>query len=98
DLDSDGHLWAEGLTLERVANEVAVEVSTDHACYVIFTSGSTGRPKGTTVTHGNVTRLFEAVRARLPFGRGDVWSLFHSFAFDFSVWEMWGALTTGGRV
>ncbi|WP_156726809.1 non-ribosomal peptide synthetase, partial [Streptomyces apocyni] len=52
------------LTLERVAAEVAVGVSTDHACYVIFTSGSTGRPKGTTVAHGNVTRLFEAVRAR----------------------------------
>ncbi|WP_197287819.1 non-ribosomal peptide synthetase, partial [Streptomyces apocyni] len=98
DLDSDGHLWAEGLTLERVANEVAVEVSADHACYVIFTSGSTGRPKGTTVAHGNVTRLFEAVRARLPFGKGDVWSLFHSFAFDVSVMEMWGALTSGGRL
>ncbi|MEE1806813.1 AMP-binding protein, partial [Streptomyces sp. BE133] len=64
----------------------------------IFTSGSTGRPKGTTVTHANVTRLFNAVRQRLPFGPDDTWTLFHSYAFDFSVWEMWGALTTGGRL
>ncbi|MEV5989614.1 amino acid adenylation domain-containing protein, partial [Streptomyces sp. NPDC052051] len=70
----------------------------DHACYVIFTSGSTGRPKGTTVTHANVTRLFEAVQQRLPFGPEDTWTLFHSYAFDFSVWEMWGALTTGARL
>ncbi|MEV5988090.1 amino acid adenylation domain-containing protein, partial [Streptomyces sp. NPDC052051] len=70
----------------------------DHACYVIFTSGSTGRPKGTTVSHANVTRLFEAVQQRLPFGPDDAWSLFHSYAFDVSVMEMWGALTSGGRL
>ncbi|MFE2752768.1 amino acid adenylation domain-containing protein, partial [Actinosynnema sp. NPDC059335] len=70
----------------------------DHGCYVIFTSGSTGRPKGTVVTHRNVVRLVRGVREWLPFGPDDVWSLFHSFAFDFSVWEMWGALTTGGRL
>ncbi|WP_323379566.1 amino acid adenylation domain-containing protein, partial [Streptomyces durbertensis] len=97
DLDSVSAQRGEDLTLERVAREAA-RVSADHACYVIFTSGSTGRPKGTTVTHGNVTRLFEAVEKRISFGRDDVWSLFHSFAFDFSVWEMWGALTSGGRV
>ncbi|WP_323379541.1 amino acid adenylation domain-containing protein, partial [Streptomyces durbertensis] len=97
DLGEAEGLQTGDLTLERVAREVP-RVSAEHACYVIFTSGSTGRPKGTTVTHGNVTRLFEAVRARLPFGRGDVWSLFHSFAFDVSVMEMWGALTSGGRL
>src|SRR5690606_29899493 len=70
-----------------------------NGCYVIFTSGSTGRPKGTLVTHANVTRLFQATAAAgLDAGPADVWTLFHSFAFDFSVWEMWGALTTGGRV
>jgi amino acid adenylation domain-containing protein len=69
-----------------------------NACYVIFTSGTTGRPKGTTVTHDNVTRLISATRQRLKIGHGDVWTLFHSLAFDFSVWEIWGALTTGGRV
>ncbi|MFJ2034153.1 amino acid adenylation domain-containing protein, partial [Streptosporangium sp. NPDC087985] len=74
-------------------------VGPDNGCYVIFTSGSTGRPKGTLVTHGNVTRLFEATGAAgLTVDRDDVWTLFHSFAFDFSVWEMWGALSTGGRL
>ncbi|TDO36765.1 amino acid adenylation domain-containing protein [Paractinoplanes brasiliensis] len=73
-------------------------VDPDSGCYVIFTSGSTGRPKGTTVSHRNVVRLIRGVREHLPFGPGDVWSLFHSFAFDFSVWELWGALTSGGRV
>ena len=74
------------------------EVRAENGCYVIFTSGSTGRPKGTTVSHGNVVRLVHGVRERLSFGQDDVWTLFHSFAFDFSVWEMWGALTTGGRL
>ncbi len=70
-----------------------------NGCYVIFTSGSTGRPKGTLVTHANATRLFGAVAASgLRGGADDVWTLFHSFGFDFSVWEMWGALTTGGRL
>ncbi|MGC5013361.1 amino acid adenylation domain-containing protein, partial [Streptosporangium sp. DT93] len=74
-------------------------VGPDNGCYVIFTSGSTGRPKGTLVTHANVTRLFQATAAAgLAVGPGDVWTLFHSFAFDFSVWEMWGALSTGGRL
>jgi amino acid adenylation domain-containing protein len=74
------------------------EVNPENGCYVIFTSGSTGRPKGTTVTHHNVVRLIHGVRERLSFGPDDVWTLFHSMAFDFSVWEMWGALTTGGRL
>ncbi|WP_344949306.1 amino acid adenylation domain-containing protein, partial [Sphaerisporangium flaviroseum] len=80
-------------------DDPADPVGPDNGCYVIFTSGSTGRPKGTLVTHRNVTRLFEATGAAgLAVGRGDVWTLFHSVAFDFSVWEMWGALSTGGRL
>ncbi|MEU4574800.1 amino acid adenylation domain-containing protein [Nonomuraea sp. NPDC023979] len=67
-------------------------------CYVIYTSGSTGRPKGTGVTHANVTSLFEATARHFDFGLGDVWTLFHSYAFDFSVWELWGALFHGGTV
>ncbi|MFL6196132.1 MAG: amino acid adenylation domain-containing protein, partial [Thermoanaerobaculia bacterium] len=66
--------------------------------YVIYTSGSTGRPKGALITHGNVTRLFDATEAWFGFGAGDVWTLFHSYAFDFSVWEIWGALLHGGRL
>ena len=66
--------------------------------YVIYTSGSTGRPKGVMVTHGNVTGLFASTEAAFGFGPEDVWTLFHSYAFDFSVWEMWGALLYGGRL
>ncbi len=68
------------------------------AAYVIYTSGSTGRPKGTPVTHGNVARLLTATQGWLGFTARDVWTLFHSFAFDFSVWEIWGALLHGGRL
>ena len=69
-----------------------------HPAYVIFTSGSTGRPKGVVVEHRNVVRLIAQTRQWVPAGPDDVWSLFHSYAFDFSVWEMWGPLATGGRL
>jgi non-ribosomal peptide synthetase component F len=63
-----------------------------------YTSGSTGKPKGVQITHANVTRLFAATEEWYGFGSTDVWTLFHSFAFDFSVWEIWGALLYGGRL
>ncbi len=71
---------------------------TGAAAYVIYTSGSTGRPKGVPVSHANVARLFGATRPWFRFDETDVWTLFHSCAFDFSVWELWGALLHGGRV
>ena len=64
----------------------------DHPAYVIYTSGSTGRPKGVVVTHGNVARLFAATEPWFGFGAGRRLDAFHSYAFDFSVWEIWGAL------
>ena len=66
--------------------------------YVIYTSGSTGNPKGVMVTHHQVTRLFTATEAEFRFDEHDVWTMFHSYAFDFSVWEIWGALLYGGRL
>ncbi|HKH45903.1 MAG TPA: amino acid adenylation domain-containing protein, partial [Thermoanaerobaculia bacterium] len=75
-----------------------VPVTPDFPAYVIYTSGSTGRPKGVVVTHANVSRLFTATGAWFDFGSGDVWTLFHSYSFDFSVWELWGALLHGGRL
>ena len=66
--------------------------------YVIYTSGSTGKPKGVLVEHGSVVRLFDATAAWFGFDERDVWTLFHSSAFDFSVWELWGALLHGGRL
>lgn len=70
----------------------------EYPAYVIYTSGSTGVPKGVIVTHENVSRLFAATQPWFGFGPSDVWSLFHSYAFDFSVWEIWGALLYGGRL
>ncbi|MBZ5520986.1 MAG: amino acid adenylation domain-containing protein [Acidobacteriia bacterium] len=75
-----------------------VTVLPEHPAYVIYTSGSTGTPKGVVVSHANVSRLFAATQPWFDFGAQDVWSLFHSFAFDFSVWEIWGALLHGGRL
>jgi amino acid adenylation domain-containing protein/non-ribosomal peptide synthase protein (TIGR01720 family) len=66
--------------------------------YVIYTSGSTGKPKGVVIPHGNVVRLFSATRHWFGFDERDVWTMFHSHAFDFSVWEIWGPLLHGGRL
>ncbi|HEX8351635.1 MAG TPA: amino acid adenylation domain-containing protein, partial [Pyrinomonadaceae bacterium] len=87
---------------DRLAAEPAadpgVNLDPDGAAYVIYTSGSTGRPKGVVVTHANVGRLFDSTRQLFSFSPSDVWTLFHSYAFDFSVWELWGALLHGGRL
>ena len=78
------------------AGNPASPVGADDLVYVIYTSGSTGQPKGTLLTHRAVDRLFSATAGWFHFGPQDVWTLFHSVAFDFSVWELWGALAHGG--
>ena len=70
----------------------------DHLAYIIYTSGTTGMPKGSLIPHRNVVRLLSATEPWYGFNEHDVWTLFHSTAFDFSVWEIWGALLYGGRV
>jgi amino acid adenylation domain-containing protein len=75
-----------------------VFVHPDNAAYIIYTSGSTGKPKGVVVTHRHVVRLMLATQKWFHFTAKDVWTLFHSCAFDFSVWEIWGALFFGGRL
>ena len=70
----------------------------DDIAHIIYTSGTTGVPKGVAVTHHNVTRLFDSLDVGLQLAPGQVWTQCHSYAFDFSVWEIWGALLHGGRL
>ncbi|MDZ8084004.1 MAG: amino acid adenylation domain-containing protein [Nostoc sp. DedQUE12b] len=92
-LDSD---W-EKISQECESNP-SYTATPDNLAYVIYTSGSTGKPKGVLVNHSNVVRLFAATNSWYNFNSQDVWTLFHSYAFDFSVWEIWGALLYGGRL
>ncbi|CAM3120913.1 non-ribosomal peptide synthetase [Prescottella defluvii] len=70
----------------------------DHPAYSIYTSGSTGRPKGVQVSHRSAAALLTNANASFGTTAADVWTMFHSFAFDFSVWEIWGPLTSGGTL
>ena len=70
----------------------------DDLAHIIYTSGTTGVPKGVTVTHHNVAQLFDSLEVGVELGPEQVWSQCHSYAFDFSVWEIWGALLHGGRL
>ncbi|KXU82829.1 hypothetical protein CR51_42505 [Caballeronia megalochromosomata] len=91
-------LNAQAFAAQPTHNPVVADMNPRHLAYVIYTSGSTGQPKGVMIEHRNVVRLFSATDHWFEFGAKDVWTLFHSFAFDFSVWEIWGALLYGGRL
>lgn len=107
--DAAGQAAMANLPVRVIPLEAAVEAAGDaqypdepelfpgNLAYVIYTSGSTGQPKGVEITRANVAWLFDAADRHFDFGADDVWTCLHSFAFDFSVWEMWGPLTTGGR-
>ncbi|WCM87220.1 amino acid adenylation domain-containing protein [Acidovorax sp. NCPPB 3576] len=104
---SESLAWAEGLptveldTLDwqsEAGSNPGLAVHPEGLAYVIYTSGSTGRPKGAQLSHRNATRLLDATQPWFRFGPEDTWTLFHSYAFDFSVWEIFGALCTGGRL
>jgi amino acid adenylation domain-containing protein len=73
-------------------------IDPQNTAYVIYTSGSTGEPRGVMVPHSNVVRLLTETHHWFNFDECDTWTLFHSYAFDFSVWELWGALAYGGRL
>ena len=97
-IDLDGLQWEE-LDGSAVADaERRAPLRPDHTAYVIYTSGSTGRPKGVQIPHANVIRLLDNTDEHFDFRATDAWTLFHSYAFDFSVWELWGALLHGARV
>ncbi|MCP1121465.1 non-ribosomal peptide synthetase [Robbsia andropogonis] len=88
------------IRIQTIDANIAVEAqaNSNDIAYVIYTSGSTGTPKGVAVPHSNVIALVDACTPIFDLRSSDVWSLFHSMAFDFSVWEMWGALLTGATL
>jgi gramicidin S synthase 2 len=87
---------------ERIGQEAVEAVEKvsgpEDLIYCLYTSGSTGQPKGVLVEHRNVVRLLVNERMPFEFGAQDVWSMFHAYNFDFSVWEMYGALLRGGKL
>ncbi len=86
-------------TLKKQSSEnLAINSLPNDLAYVIYTSGSTGKPKGVMVEHGNLLRLLKSTHNDFKFNQHDVWTLFHSFAFDFSIWETWGALLHGSHL
>lgn len=92
-LDTDSKLWQ-----HCVSTNPSSSVGPNNLAYIIYTSGSTGKAKGALLQHNNVLRLFEATHDTFHFNSSDTWTLFHSYSFDFSVWEIWGALLYGGKL
>ncbi|MFF7790346.1 amino acid adenylation domain-containing protein [Streptomyces sp. NPDC007991] len=88
----------QGDDLPQATTEPRHRAGWHDAAYVIYTSGSTGRPKGVVVPHSSVVTLLAHTQPDLDFGPHDVWVQFHSFSFDFAVWELWGALAYGGEL
>ena len=84
--------------ISQCSDQALTMPSPDQMAYIIYTSGSTGKPKGVMVNHRHVLRLFDASNDWYQFNQDDVWTCFHSYAFDFSVWEIWGALLHGGQL
>ena len=96
DIDQDCNGNSKNYDVNLDVSDVGLRM--ENAAYVIYTSGSTGKPKGVVVQHGNLVRLFTSATSNFAFSSDDVWTMFHSFAFDFSVWELWGALLSGGSL
>lgn len=88
DIDCNEQILSPTINFENVNKEA----------YLLYTSGSTGQPKGVAINHSNVVRLLRMANEKMQFSNTDVWTLFHSIAFDFSVWEIFGALLYGGRL
>ena len=94
----DSKVFIKDLTKHSNTNPKVKDLTSKNLAYVIYTSGTTGKPKGVLQMHANVMRLFTATQNLFTFTDKDVWSLFHSYIFDFSIWEIWGALIHGAKL
>jgi len=95
----DVNIYSPELILSHQKEVQASDViAPDNLAYVIYTSGSTGKPKGVAIPHQNVINLLSATKNSMNISNKDTWTLFHSSAFDFSVWEIWGCLLSGGHL
>ena len=90
--------FEEAASREKADKDLEITISPESLCYIIYTSGTTGKPKGVMIEHRNVVRLFVNEEFQFDFGADDIWTMFHSHCFDFSVWEMYGALLFGGKL
>lgn len=76
----------------------SVDIKPDSLAYIIYTSGTTGQPKGVMIEHSNVVSLLKSCKESFDFSNNDSWTFFHSYCFDFSVWEIFGCLLSGGNL
>lgn len=97
--DSLKNIYVDEINFDKYSTQNPDSIlDTNSLAYVIYTSGSTGKPNGVMITHHNVLRLFTMTQPFFGFTEQDVWTLFHSYSFDYTVWEMWGALLHGGKL
>lgn len=94
----DEEVWRTNSLDESFEKNLVGRMASDNLAYIIYTSGSTGQPKATRISHYNLVRLYQATEDWFRFNSSDVWTQFHSYAFDFSIWEIWGALLYGGKL